>query len=76
MTGGVLLCEMLLAFEMLVLVVLMKLCIKEVVNKGPLMRAYSMNSTLGVGFCSVSTPSSNNRRTVSLLGDIILQIRY
>jgi len=75
MTRGVLLCKILSAFEIPVLV-MMKLCIKELVNKRPLIRAYRKNRTLGVGFCSVVMPRSNIRRAVALPGDIILQIKY
>lgn len=66
MTRGVLLCKILLAFQMPVLLVMIKLSIKEVVNKRPLMRAYSKNCMLGVGFCSVLMPRSNIRRAVVL----------
>ena len=75
MTRGILLCKILLALEISVLVV-KKLCIKEVVNRRPLTRAYSKNRALGVGFCSVLMPRSNIRRAVALPGDVILQIRY
>lgn len=77
MTRGALLCKILLAFEMSILVVVMKLCIKEVVTKRPLTRAYEgENLKSGVGFCLVSMPRSNIKRAVALLGDVILQIRY
>lgn len=57
---------------MAVLVVMIKLFIKEVVIKRPLMRAYSKNLTLGVGFCNVLMPRSNIRRVVALRGDVVL----
>lgn len=43
----VLLCKNLLYFEISVLIVMMKLYIKEVLTKRPLMRAFSKNITLG-----------------------------
>lgn len=72
MTREVMLHKILLACEMAVLVVMIKLLIKEVVIKRPLMRAYSKNLTLGVGFCNVLMPRSNIRRVVALRGDVVL----